>query len=1305
MANRKWGAITSGATFESLVKTIVCFEDPEAVLFGRRGPDGGQDARSGDGTRVFQAKHHVSGSAAVALRDAKGEADVIARYRDPSHARHDQWAGVTHWRLVTNSTFNPSDKLKWDTEIVPLFAGLGLVADYWEQANLDALLDKHPEISRSYFENETRVFLSIPEIWERLPREEPFLRRAALGPFCGRAAEKETIAGFLASDKKFLVIHGSGGTGKTRLMVDAGDEIAGAGEWQVLWANIESMKASGRWFDAIAPERPTLILIDEPPDQGLLPQLAEQVGSGRTKTWKIIISVRSPKDPVLGFLRGARMKQRVEELALLPLPVQDAEEMCYQLLQTGKRSRLRDDVKREMARKLCLRFTCYPVWLTLAVQHIEDHGTLERVPMDAETLADQYLEEIEVSQSQDSQGTVRAVLRWVALIGTVNREDDEMMKLIGDRIQISSVVDVRARLRALVRRGALAERGARNRFIELKPDVLRDYVLRRWLTENGGDQEYQVSGDGEELLGRVRQAALKGSLNTSERAILESLARTETILRFAGYDIGLLKRLFVALEDSIPQMPAHCRTQIGGIVENIAHIYPREVTSLVRCLRQGVVADEEIELYPGGKRLVIGQANIIPTLSRPLLASATGAKSTHEKDIVLREMCMLVEAEAALFPIAHRVPSDGRHAASSHLSEMIQGGPRFRGDYDDVAKTACIELLDKVALEEPSCGQSALLQALVASLLEVERMQTWADDRTFTWRKVSIVPGGSAWLAREAVLARLKEVLQADTTPLSSRTQLWRVFPRGGSDILNDLRWAYDVLASRDSEIEELLAARKLWEWHHRHSKDPQCRDIAGKLEIIYANSEYAREFEPLLPGMNNQEIERHVVAKSTILAAGSASEISAFLDRAKSFPRIGADLTKLFGVAVSLGKQADSHQSVRDFILEELKARSIGTNTEFVLRATVWWVASVRISEPGRTRALVDELLSQCGSDEWRGHLLERMYAQVPPPRDAGDFSNDERILVRESKAIFMKCGQDVALIKAVAFSVGDDWPLQKSLLEDTLEQVPEERLSPAIHALIDAVHWSLERFGLPANPLCLSEWLLAQVLRFSDGPEVDDMLNWSLTQILNRLGSPDVQWLSKTLAAQREVASPSRAGRSIPRIGKYVRPIDRTQASDPNIASSFNVLLDLAGIAYALPDFLRDIDPDGVVVPDLFRVRIGSCTQEAIVEFSCYAATYSVNSEPWRLMALSALRAAIPFGEEILHRVYHSLGEYYVSSWICAVGEVPSAFIEAVALARGARDTEVHPELKSYWDWRLSLSEAELRRQEEDAKEERGE
>ncbi len=390
MAERKWGAITSGATFEALATTVVFFEDAKASLFGRRGKDGGQDARSGDGTRVFQAKHHVSGSASAAIRDAKSEAEKIENYRQIGHSRHEQWTGVTHWRLVTNAAFNPTDKQTWDAEVVPLFVRQGLVADYWEVENLNAFLDKHPEIHRSFFDNETRVFLSIPEAKERLPGDEPFLRRDQLGPFCGRNDEFVKIREFLSSQALFLVVHGAGGIGKTRLLVEAGELIASEGHWQVLWANVASMAATGAWFDSIVPERPTVLLVDEPSDERVLQQLGEQLGGcvGRTAQWKVIVAVRSPKDLVLRFLRGARMQARVRELPVSELPPSDAEELCFALLETGKLGGTPAPGRRQAARELSGRFSRYPVWLTLAVQHIEDHGNLKQVPGDAKALAD-----------------------------------------------------------------------------------------------------------------------------------------------------------------------------------------------------------------------------------------------------------------------------------------------------------------------------------------------------------------------------------------------------------------------------------------------------------------------------------------------------------------------------------------------------------------------------------------------------------------------------------------------------------------------------------------------------------------------------------------------------------------------------------------------------------------------------------------------------------------------------------------------------------------------------------------------------
>ena len=349
MRDRNWGAITSGATFEALAATLVFFEDPKAVPFGRRGSDGGQDVRSGDGTCVFQAKHHESPWAAKAIADAKQEATKIARYREPGHERYEQWQGVTHWRLVTNTLFNPTDQQRWDHEVVPVFRSQGLIAEYWGRSQLDALLDKHPEIDRPFFQNETRVFLTLPEAREQVASQEPFLKRSSPMPLVGRRDELHQVDRFMLSDSKFLVIHGAGGVGKTRLLIEAGEQVASTGRWHVLWANAATMLSSGTWFSGIVPERPTLLLVDEPDDEQLMKILDEQQSS-RAANWKVAIAVRSPKDPVMRWLGGSRTRKRVHKISLDVLRPNEAEQMCKDLLSSGPLGARGDEWCREVAR-------------------------------------------------------------------------------------------------------------------------------------------------------------------------------------------------------------------------------------------------------------------------------------------------------------------------------------------------------------------------------------------------------------------------------------------------------------------------------------------------------------------------------------------------------------------------------------------------------------------------------------------------------------------------------------------------------------------------------------------------------------------------------------------------------------------------------------------------------------------------------------------------------------------------------------------------------------------------------------------
>lgn len=141
-----WGMISDGGVFESLVQSLLYIEDAGTILFGRPGPDCAQDARSADGSVVYQSKYRKKGDMNDAIKIAKSELEYIKEYRNPSHPNYKHWKDASKWVLIGNFRINPNDDLKWRAEIVPMYAAIELEADYWSSDDLDRKLEQHPEI-------------------------------------------------------------------------------------------------------------------------------------------------------------------------------------------------------------------------------------------------------------------------------------------------------------------------------------------------------------------------------------------------------------------------------------------------------------------------------------------------------------------------------------------------------------------------------------------------------------------------------------------------------------------------------------------------------------------------------------------------------------------------------------------------------------------------------------------------------------------------------------------------------------------------------------------------------------------------------------------------------------------------------------------------------------------------------------------------------------------------------------------------------------------------------------------------------
>jgi hypothetical protein len=163
-----WGLVQDGGVFESLMHAILYILDSDTILFGRLGTDAGQDARSADGTVVYQAKYRQNLNMNGAISLALEELEIIKKYRSPQHDNNVHWRNAQRWVLVANFLTNPYDEMKWKELVVPSFRQAGLEAEYWGIERLEQELHHHSEIEDVFFGGQNRVLVGLKEAHDLL---------------------------------------------------------------------------------------------------------------------------------------------------------------------------------------------------------------------------------------------------------------------------------------------------------------------------------------------------------------------------------------------------------------------------------------------------------------------------------------------------------------------------------------------------------------------------------------------------------------------------------------------------------------------------------------------------------------------------------------------------------------------------------------------------------------------------------------------------------------------------------------------------------------------------------------------------------------------------------------------------------------------------------------------------------------------------------------------------------------------------------------------------------------------------------
>jgi hypothetical protein len=342
---------------------------------------------------------------------------------------------------------------------------------------------------------------------------------------------------FLAdSEKRILPVHGPGGIGKTRFLWECGrDTLTSVSEsaWDVFWVNVASMAHSEHWFEHLIPERPTLILIDEPENALTLERLDEQMAS-RCKNWRAVVATRTSFDPIMEWLKNRRHRAVADAIELPKLERDCSVALAASLLRAKLLRDLPEEHPRvlELARRVTRICDDHPVWIGIAVELLEKNGSTALLPSDTRGVASQYLDEaIEhaAKRTGTSSAALKTLVRWLALFQPLNMETDrDALDFVAREANLARISQVQNALTALAERRIVRKR---DHVCEIKPDVMSDFTLRAWLVDTSRPQG--CSYDADDLIQRMGPA-FEGEPFPKLLQVIRMLARLELQCRLQG---------------------------------------------------------------------------------------------------------------------------------------------------------------------------------------------------------------------------------------------------------------------------------------------------------------------------------------------------------------------------------------------------------------------------------------------------------------------------------------------------------------------------------------------------------------------------------------------------------------------------------------------------------------------------------------------------------------------------------------------------------------------------------------------------
>lgn len=471
--------INSPKDFERFCNLFVKKEVSSFVtVYGAEGRDKGIDAeydgsytdRKGNersGRWIFQYKsidptkdkNYARRSLIRAMEGTKTKKGELEKAND---------AKCDHYVLMTNTLLTAGNVSK--IENAKSEKGYTFSLTCWDAENLITMTDEFPYILNSFRDPHLPVFLSYEDMFRDQIKGDHRLLRYDYDTF-GRDNEIDQFRSFVQdSDKRLLVMSGSGGIGKTKLAIEFAKMVEGEHhDYESLFVQIAEDSFENALAD-IPPNRKYIFFVDDAHDYldnlGGIRILLNSEGYSESKA--VLITRKPFKASLRGIFLSALPDQAISEIEIPKLSFEKTKEFIQ------SKTRIRDSAFLNDLAKMGRDTPLIAVMVIYLFNEGVDLTSLKEDEL-VELVFESYLNDILSKHLPAADKKHRELLNWLSGIAPIDVENEQISEKLSELLEVK-LYEINRHRDTLKNYGLLVQYGRKQRVF---PGPLSDYILEK----------------------------------------------------------------------------------------------------------------------------------------------------------------------------------------------------------------------------------------------------------------------------------------------------------------------------------------------------------------------------------------------------------------------------------------------------------------------------------------------------------------------------------------------------------------------------------------------------------------------------------------------------------------------------------------------------------------------------------------------------------------------------------------------------------------------------------------------------------